>query len=224
MALQTCTIAGITVPDTPLITRAMTFARSHLSDRFYNHIVRSFLFSSIIASSRPDFASLDHEVIALSTILHDMSWSDKSGGCHFSSKDKRHEVDSANAARDFVREHTMGMENDWDNHRFQLIWDAIALHGINSIWRHKEAEVVVVGMGISADFSGPGSTSTPEGLPTQEQWDAVVKDFPRLGLTDGVIELFSAFCRDKSETTYEDINLVRVGEAFVDGYSTEGKT
>ena len=182
--LSTSKITGVALPHTHLITIAITFAHTYLTTHSYNHVMRSFLFSSIIAAAHPDYGTLDQEVIALSTILHDVSWSGKG---EFSSKDNRHEVNSAITARDFVRQQTGNEEgrdgrNGWDKHRLQLLWNAIALHGIESIWRYKEPEVVVVGMGISADFTGPGST--PHGLPTQEQRDAVEEKYPRLGLTE----------------------------------------
>ena len=38
-AMSTRTLAGVTVPDTPVITAAIELARKHLSDFAYNHIM-----------------------------------------------------------------------------------------------------------------------------------------------------------------------------------------
>jgi len=60
------------------------------------------------------------------------------------SKDKRFEVDGAEAAREFLRKEAPS----WDKHRLQLVWDAIALHTTGSIVYHKEPEVVACAQGI----------------------------------------------------------------------------
>ena len=41
---------------------------------------------------------------------------------------------------------------DWDKHRVQMVWDAIALHATTSIAWHKEPEVVATSYGINAEF------------------------------------------------------------------------
>ena len=55
------------------------------------------------------------------------------------SKDNRFEVDGANAAREFLKREAESSE--WDKHRLQLVWDAIALHTIGTVVFHKEPEV-----------------------------------------------------------------------------------
>ena len=44
------------------------------------------------------------------------------------SNENRFEVDGANAARAFLKREANSQ--DWDKHRLQLVWDAIALHTI----------------------------------------------------------------------------------------------
>jgi hypothetical protein len=63
---------------------------------------------------------------------------------------KRFEVDGANAARNFLREN--GKDGEWDQHRLQLVWDAIALHTIGSIVFEKEAEVQACSYGKCSSF------------------------------------------------------------------------
>lgn len=69
------------------------------------------------------------------------------------SKDNRFEVDGANAAREFLKREAKSSE--WDKHRLQLVWDAIALHTIGTVVFHKEPEVQACAYGIWADFQGP---------------------------------------------------------------------
>ena len=213
--LPTRTVAGIVVPDTPLITKALEFARAHLSDMAYNHVVRSWLFGFAIASKDPSFSDRDLEVHSIAAILHDMGW-DNTGT--LTSQDKRFEVDGADVAREFLIKE--GVAEQWDKHRLQLVWDAIALHTTSSIARYKEAEVRATNYGIGAEFFGPNLAF--EKLLTWEEWDAVVQEYPRLGLKEGVREIMCWLCKTKPETTYDNM-AGDYGERFVEGYSLEGK-
>ncbi|MCJ1330264.1 hypothetical protein MMC10_006947 [Thelotrema lepadinum] len=206
-------LAGVTVPDTPLVTAAVAFAREHLSDMAFNHVMRSFLFGFCIASKDPDLSTRDLEAHAISAILHDQGWAGKTAP--FITKTKRFEVDGADAAREFLRREAPG----WDKHRLQLVWDAIALHTTVSICLYKEVEVAACHIGIGADFRGPDHS---QGKLTWEEFDAIIKEFPRLKFADGVTEILCSFCRDKPETTYDNF-MASYGERYVEGYSLEGK-
>ena len=124
--LPTRIFAGVEVPDTPLITKALALCRKHLNDLAYNHSVRSWLFGFIIAANIPELQSRDLEAHAIAAILHDLGW-DETGD--LVTQEKRFEVDGANAARAFLKREAA----DWDKHRLQLVWDAIALHTTTSI-------------------------------------------------------------------------------------------
>lgn len=209
--IPTRVLAGVTVPDTPLINAAISLARKYLTDMGFNHVMRSFLFGFCISSKDPRQEKRDIEVHAISAILHDMGWALSS---ELVSKDKRFEVDGANVARQFLESEAP----DWDHHRVQLVWDAIALHTTRSICMYKEVEVAACGTGILADFAGPLGSN---GAMSWEEYDAIVKEYPRLNMADGVVEILCQICHQKPETTYD--NLVgEVGVAFVEGYSAKG--
>jgi hypothetical protein len=212
--IPTKIIAGVTVPDTPLINKAFEFAQKNLDDVSFNHVVRSWLFGSFIADHMPPLQGRDNELHAITALLHDLGWSKTP---ELISKDKRFEVDGANAARDFlVRE---GTKAEWDQHRLQLAWDAIALHSTISIAMYKEIEVQSCMMGILADFTGP--ENAPGAVLTREVWDGIVKEYPRKGFKDGVIGIMCGLCRTKPETTYDNL-AGEFGEKFVEGYNLEG--
>lgn len=181
----------------------------------YNHVVRSWLFGFAIASKIPSLTDRDLEVHSIAAILHDMGW-DTTG--KLTSPDKRFEVDGANAAREFLIKE--GVAEEWDKYRLQLVWDAIALHSTPSIAWHKEDEVRMTSQGTLTDFGGPDVSF--EKLLTWEEWEGVVKEYPRLGLKDGVKEILCGLCRSKPETTYDNF-VAGYGERYVDGYSLEGK-
>jgi len=214
--ISTQVLGGITVPKTPAITAAIAYARSHSDDLTYNHIMRAFLFGSCIASKIPHLKDLDAEVHAVSAILHDLGW-DSTG--ELISKDKRFEVDGADAARNFLRRLKAEGDDAWDDRRLQLVWDAIALHTTFGIVRYKEPEVVACWLGILADFAGPDGS--PEGSLSWAEYEGIVKEYPRLKMITGMKEIFCGFCKTKPETTYDNM-VGTFGERYVDGYTVQG--
>ena len=208
-------LAGVAVPDTPLISAALALSRRHLNNIAYNHSIRAWLFGFIIASKIPSLEDRDLEVHAVAAILHDLGWAEKESG-EIVTQEKRFEVDGANGAREFLK----GEASDWDKHRVQLVWDAIALHTVKSIAWHKEPEVVATSYGINADFAGPDRAVG--GHLSWDEWDVVVKEVPRLGLTQGVREICCRLCREKPDTTYGNF-AGQYGERYVEGYTMRGK-
>lgn len=204
--LPTRVFAGVAIPNTPLIAKALAFARGHSADFAYNHVYRAFVFGFIFASKNPQFKDLDIEAHAVAAILHDIGW-DPTG--ELVSKDKRFEVDGANAARDFLKREAP----DWDKHRVQLVWDAIALHSTMSIAPYKEPEVAVTAFGTMADVVGP------DGSPwlTWDEYDAVVKELPMLQCHKNVKEVACGICRTKPESTFDNFFGIW-GEKYVEGY------
>ena len=63
-------IAGVTVPDTPLIARSMEEARALSEPYLFNHAVRSWLFAVQLAKLQG--VSYDEEVVAVASLLHDV--------------------------------------------------------------------------------------------------------------------------------------------------------
>lgn len=196
---RTCpvrTIAGISVVDTPLVRAAQRFAREHSDDFAYNHVMRAWLFGTLIAKHNETLGStIDPEAHAVAAILHDLGW-DRSAGSQLVSPDRRFEVDGAIAARDFIRRHREGKK--WDERRLQLVWDAIALHTEPSIALFKEPVVQLVHRGTALDFSGP--LAVP-GLP-EDEYNAVVREFPKVGFKAAVNETIIWLCQTKPATTY----------------------
>jgi hypothetical protein len=68
-SVATRLLAGVSVPDTPLISRAIDFARERSEPYLFNHVMRSWLFAAIIAQRKQ--IAHDGEVLAVTTILHD---------------------------------------------------------------------------------------------------------------------------------------------------------
>ena len=191
-------IAGVLVPNTPAISRAIEFARARSEPYLFNHAMRSWLFASIIAQRMQTVH--DGEVLAVATILHDVGLADEFNG------PLRFEVEGANAARTFAR------DQDFDDHRAQLIWDTVALNSTPSIALHKEAEVALSTMGIGLDWGGWGYETLSE-----TEVAAIIEEFPRLEMKKQFTHAVCRIVETRPDTTYD--NFARdFGERFVPGY------
>jgi hypothetical protein len=102
-------LAGVDVPDTPLLVSAIEYARENCEPYLFNRAVRSWLFTVRIAQIR----NIEHdaEVVALGTLLHDITLNERFAGPW------RFEVEGARA---FARQAGL------DERRAQLIWDSVA--------------------------------------------------------------------------------------------------
>jgi hypothetical protein len=194
----TRSLAGIAVPDTPLVARAIEYAREHSEPYLFNHVMRSWLFSVAIAQLRN--APHDPEVLAVATVLHDLGLEKAFDG------PLRFEVEGANAARAFARAEGMA------ERRAQLIWDGVALNSTPSIALYKETEVALCTTGIGLDWGGWGYE-----LLTQSQISTILEAFPRLEMKQRFTHAVCRIVESRPLTTYD--NFARdFGERFVQGY------
>jgi hypothetical protein len=191
-------LAGISVPDTPLIERALDHAHAACEPYLYNHVVRSWLFAERIGQLQ----RIDHdaEVLAIGTLLHDITLNERFAG------PRRFEVEAADLARDFATEAGI------DERRAQLIWDSVALNSTPSIGLYKQAEVALCTIGICLDVVGLQYSSIPS-----VEMQVIVTEFPRLGMKQQMTRCFCHIAATQPETTYD--NFVRdFGERLVPGY------
>jgi len=191
-------IAGISAPDTPLISRAIEFVRMHSEPYLFNHVMRSWLFA--VALAQLDEAAHDEEVLAVGTLLHDIGLVETFYG------PLRFEVEGANAAREFAR------AGGLDERRSQLVWDGVALNSTPSIGLHKEAEVALCTVGIGLDWGGWGYERL-----TEAQIAAILEAFPRLDMKRRFACAVCGIVKARPATTYD--NFARdFGERYVPGY------
>jgi HD domain-containing protein len=191
-------LAGVSVPDTPLVFRAIEHARQHSEPYLFNHVMRSWLFA--VSLAQLDGTPHDAEALAVATVLHDVGLSIGSEG------PLRFEVEGANAAREFAREAGL------DDRRAQLIWDSVALNSTPSIAYYKEREVALCSAGTVLDWSGQGSDRL-----TNDQMAAILEAFPRLGMKQRFTQAVCRIVERRPGTTYD--NFARdFGERFVAGY------
>jgi hypothetical protein len=195
---RTRVIAGVTVPDGPLITAAIDYAR-RLSDPYlFNHAMRSWLFAELIGRTKG--IDYDREVVAVGTILHDIGLTAGMSGPN------RFEVNGADAALAFIAGRGLS------DRRAQLIWDLVALNSTPSLALHKEPEVAVGTMGIGLDYGGFGLDALEAG-----NVHRIVSEFPRLRMKDRFSEACCRLVTERPETSHDNF-LRDFGERFVPGY------
>jgi hypothetical protein len=191
-------IAGVSVPDSPLITEVLEYAQKLYDPYLFNHAMRSWLFAAKIGQSKG--IDCDLEVVAIGTILHDLGLSSAVSGSN------RFEINAAAAARSFVKERGIS------DRRAQLIWDLVALNSTPSIALHKEPEVALGTMGIGLDYGGFFFEAVPSADMTE-----ILRAFPRLKMKTKFTEVCCHLVAAKPETTSDNF-LRDFGERFVPGY------
>ncbi|KAF2478509.1 hypothetical protein BDY17DRAFT_314187 [Neohortaea acidophila] len=189
----TRTIAGVKLVDSAIVRNALDYSRRHSDEITFNHTYRSWIFGVLLATRMG--IKFDPEVHAVAAMLHDLAWEYTS---QFASPDKRFEVDSAEAARQFLADNAP----EWESRKTQLVWDSIALHTTPGIAQYKEAEVMVCNMGVLADIVG---ANFPGGLLSQSEYQTVVKELPRLRLEAGIKRILCNLCIHKPDTTYDNV-------------------
>ena len=194
---NTQVLASITVIDTPLVTRAMDYARIHSEPFLFNHAVRSWLFA--VRLGQLQGTAYDAEVVAVGTLFHDLGLTSRFNG------QKRFEIEGADAARAF------GRAQGLDDRRVQLIWDSVALNSTPSIGLYKEAEVALCTAGIGVEFG-----FQYDRIPANEM-KSILEAFPRLDMKRRFTESVCGIVKTKPETTYDNF-AGDFGERFVPGY------
>jgi len=196
--IATRVLAGVAVPDTPLISSAIVYARENSEPYLFNHVMRSWLFAVTVAQRKQ--APHDAEVLAVATLLHDLGLEEAFDG------PLRFEVEGANIARRFVTDRGV------DERRAQLVWDGVALNSTPSIGLHKEPEVALCTAGIGLDWGGWGYE-----MLTSDEIGTILDAFPRLDMKQRFTHAVCRIVETRPATTYD--NFARdFGDRFVPGF------
>ena len=191
-------IAGVSVPDTPLITAVIEYAQRLSEPYLFNHAMRSWLFAEAIGGRKG--IDYDHEIVAIGTILHDIGLTASVSGPN------RFEVNGADAAAAFIK------GQGFSDRRIQLVWDLVALNSTPSLALHKEPEVAVGTMGIGLDYGGFGVEALAAG-----DIERILSAFPRLKMKERFAETCCRLVTAKPEISHDNF-LRDFGERFVPGY------
>ena len=185
---QAALISGITVPDSKLANEITEFIRDTEPALLFNHSSRVYYFGAL-AGQRRGF-KFDAELLYAGAMFHDIGLVPA-----YSSAADRFEVDGANAARDFLRRHSIS-EQDIDH-----VWTAIALHTTPGIPQYMHPVVALLTAGVEMDVLGIDYASF-----TDSDRNAVVKAFPRtVHFKEDILQAFYDGIKHKPETTFGNV-------------------
>lgn len=192
-------VAGVPIPDSALAVEATDLLRANASPLVFAHSLRVYLFGAVRGRTRK--MAFDPELLYIGAVFHDLGLTPK-----YRSPDHRFEVDGANAAREFLREHDVA---DW---AVEAVWDAIALHTTPEIPWHKRPEVALVTAGVEADVLGDGLPEIPPAAREE-----VLAAYPRIDFKTGIVRAFADGIAHKPETAFGNVKS-DVLEKLLPGY------
>ncbi|WAL67928.1 HD domain-containing protein [Amycolatopsis cynarae] len=173
------TVAGVVFPTCRLTSEAAAFARNVYSETLFNHVMRTYVFGSLLFDRRG--VRYDRELVFVAAVLHDLGLVEA-----FQTPSERFEVDGADAARRFLQEQRVPAE------RVELIWDAIALHTSIGIATRKRPEIALISVGSGLDFTGNDLKQIPA-----DALEEVLTAFPRSGFKKNALNTMISLCRTK---------------------------
>lgn len=196
------TIAGVTIPDTPLVRDITDYIREQESDLLFDHSRRVFVFGALMGEHRG--LDVDLELLYAGAMFHDLGLTE-----NFADSQRRFEVDSATAARDFLLERGVAPE------RAQEVWLSIALHTTPGVPEFLSPEVALVTAGVETDVLGIWYHDL-----TDEQRAQVVAAHPRPDFKRQILQAFTEGNRHRPDSTFGNVNA-DVLERFDPAYTRQ---
>src|ERR1700754_4929868 len=187
-AEKTFAVEGIRVPDSSLAREITQLVRDTESGLLFHHSSRVYYWGALAGKRRG--LRFDRELLYAGAMFHDMGLTHQ-----HSSANERFEVDGANAARGFLRSHSISQAD------IDTVWTAIALHTTPGIPQHMHPVVALVTAGVEMDVLG---------LTYKEYSDiereAVVQAHPRPAhFKEDIIQAFYDGIKHKPETTFGNV-------------------
>ncbi|GAB5097185.1 HD domain-containing protein [Caballeronia sp. LP006] len=183
------TIAGVAIPDTAMAQAATNLISATQSVLMFHHALRSFLFGALTGhrENRP----FDAELLYLGALFHDVGLNTR-----FQHSPNRFEVDSADAARDFMRQHGVA------ERQIEEVWLGIALHTTPGIPEHLSTLVALIAAGVQMDVTGARYDQFSE-----PERDEIVQAYPReTGFKKKLIEAYARGMEHRPDTTFGTVN------------------
>jgi HD superfamily phosphodiesterase len=181
-------IGGTTIPDSKLAREITDVVRDTATPLLFHHSSRVYYFGA--QAGRRRGLKFDAELLYAGAMFHDMGLTPR-----HSSLNERFEVDGANAARDFLREH------DISEAEIDIVWTAIAFHTTPGIPRHMHPVVALVAAGVEMDVLGLAWHEY-----TDAEREAVVRAHPRTDhFKEDIIQAFYDGIWHKPETTFGNV-------------------
>jgi HD domain len=181
-------IAGVSIPDTILARQATELVRGVTDDLLFNHCRRVYLWGTLQGRRRGIAA--DPELLYVGAMFHDLGLTER-----YRSTDQRFELDGADAAAAFLREHGVGDDE------VRNVWLAIALHTTPGVPNRMAPEIALVTAGVETDVLGLALDAL-----TTEQIEQVTACHPRVDFVDGILNAFNTGMKERPDTTFGTMN------------------
>jgi hypothetical protein len=176
------------IPDSKLARQATELVRDTESPLLFNHSTRVYHFGSLAGKRRG--LKFDPELLYISAMFHDMGLTPR-----YSSKSERFEVDGANSARAFLRQHSIAQQE------IDTVWAAIALHTTPGIPQYMHPVVALLTNGVEMDVLGIAHADFSDA-----DREAVVAAYPRTEhFKEDIIQAFYDGIQHKPETTFGNV-------------------
>jgi HD domain len=185
------TIEGITItiPDSKLAREVTELVRDTESTLLFNHSTRVYCWGALVGKRRN--LTFDPELLYVGAMFHDMGLTSQ-----YTKSQERFEVDSANAARDFLRSHGIS-QGDIDT-----VWTAIALHTTPGIPPLMHPVIALVTAGVEMDVLGWAYHDYSDA-----ERAAVVRAYPRSDrFKEDIIQAFYEGMKHRPDSTFGTVN------------------
>ena len=181
-------VAGVAIPDSKLAREVTELVSDTESPLLFHHSSRVYYWGALTGRRRG--LRFDPELLYAGAMFHDLGLTPVYASAH-----ERFEVDGANAARDFLRSHSV-CERD-----IVTVWTAIALHTTPGIPQHMHPIVALVTAGVEMDVLGTAFCEFTNG-----EREAVTRAHPRpRRFKEEIIQAFYDGIHHKSETTFGNV-------------------
>lgn len=185
---EAISISGVMVPDTKLAREATELVRDTEPSLLFNHSTRVYYFASLAGKRRE--VKFDPDLLYIAAMFHDMGLTRR-----YSSKSDRFEVDGANAARGFLRQHNISQQE------IDTVWTAIALHTTPGIPQYMHPVVALLTNGVEMDVLGIAYSEFSDA-----DREAIVAAYPRTEhFKEDIIQTFYDGIKHKPETTFGNV-------------------
>jgi hypothetical protein len=182
------TIAGIAIPDTPLVREVTDYIRAAEDDLLFDHSRRVFLFGAL--QGRRLGLQPDLELLYVGAMFHDIGLTER-----YRTSTLRFEVDGANAARDFL------LDRGYDPAEARKVWLGIALHTTPGVPEFLDPEIALVTAGVETDVLGMGRDDL-----AHEALNAVTAAHPRPDFKNRIVAAFNNGMKHRPDSTFGTMN------------------
>src|SRR4029079_7768242 len=186
--MTTQTIAGIAIPDTPLVRDTTEYIRDVEDDLLFDHSRRVFLFGALQGRRRG--LEPDLELLYVGAMFHDIGLT-----ADYRDSMLRFEVDGANAAEKLLR------DRGAHDAAVRKVWLSIALHTTPGVPEFLDPEIALVTAGVETDVLGIGRDDL-----SPQEIAAVTAAHPRPDFKRRILHAFNEGFRHRPRSTFGTVN------------------